>query len=379
MLFIGVVLVAGSLLAQPQDQVADEFSEAFLPERPWETIEVAILLDTSGSMEHLIDAARVKLWDIVNDLTLAEPTPRLRVGLVTFGHQDNPRENGWVKVETDLTEDLDLVSERLFALTADGGAEYVGRVLKVALDDLSWTDAPDALKLIFIAGNEPADQDPEVSFREMSEEAYARGVEVNSIFCGNAQQEQAATWKEVADLARSQFATINHQRGPVVVATPFDEELAELGAAINGTYVAFGEEGRSRQESQAAQDENASNVSVAVAASRAQAKSSPLYSPDWDLVDAVLEEKVSLYDLDSGELPQGLRELSFEELYLHIEALRLEREAMQQKIAELGRQRAEFIARQVEEKGIDDSSAFDGVIRQVIRKKAAEKGFAFPE
>jgi hypothetical protein len=118
---------------------------------------------------------------------------------------------------------------------------------------------------------------------------------------------------------------------------------------------------------------------VAVAASRAQAKSSPLYSPDWDLVDAVLEEKVSLYDLDSGELPQGLRELSFEELYLHIEALRLEREAMQQKIAELGRQRAEFIARQVEEKGIDDSSAFDGVIRQVIRKKAAEKGFAFPE
>jgi hypothetical protein len=36
----------------------------------------AICLDTSGSMDGLIDAARQKIWSIVNDLALATPTPR---------------------------------------------------------------------------------------------------------------------------------------------------------------------------------------------------------------------------------------------------------------------------------------------------------------
>jgi hypothetical protein len=357
----------------------DDFSQAFLPDRPWETIEMAILLDTSGSMQGLIDAARIKLWDVVNDLTLAQPTPRLRVALVTFGHSKSPRATGYVKVETDLTEDLDLVSERLFALTSAGGTEYVGRVLKIALEDLTWTDSHDTLKLVFLAGNEPADQDREVDFRNMSEEAWQRGIEVNSVFCGNGENEQADTWKEIAELARSQFATINHRRGPLMVETPFDAELTELGDAINKTYMPFGETGASRRDVQISQDKNARKVSAAVAASRAQAKSSPLYAPDWDLVRALEDESISLYDLEAGDLPKELRSLSYEELAIRVEQMRLERDELRQQIAELGRKRSQFIAQQAEAKGLDDSWAFDSVLRRVIREKAEEKGFEFPE
>jgi hypothetical protein len=375
-LVAAAVFFGGSAL---HGQAVDDVDSEFLPDSSWGVIDVAILLDTSGSMEHLIDAARVKLWDIVNDLALADPTPRLRVGLVTFGHQDNPHKAGWVKVETDLTEDLDLVSELLFSLTADGGAEYVGRVLQTALQDLSWTEDPSTLKLVFLAGNEPADQDKEVSFRDMAQEAYERGIEVNAIFCGNATDEQAATWKEVAELARSRFATINHRQGAVMVSTPFDEELAELGDRINKTYVPYGESGAKRREMQTAQDENAKSVSVAVAASRAQAKSSPLYAPDWDLVDAVAAEDISLYDLDQGQLPDELRSMSFEELYVYLDEKHLEREELRGRIAELGRKRSEYIAKQSETKGLDDSTAFDGVVRRVIRERAEEKGFTYPE
>ncbi|MHC4652135.1 MAG: hypothetical protein ACYTES_14940 [Planctomycetota bacterium] len=42
------------------------------------TVDLAICLDTSGSMSGLINAARQKLWAIVNELALAEPTPKLR-------------------------------------------------------------------------------------------------------------------------------------------------------------------------------------------------------------------------------------------------------------------------------------------------------------
>jgi hypothetical protein len=377
-LAVVALLTAGAAQAA-EEQPVEDFSASYMPERPWETIEVAILLDTSGSMQHLIDAARIKLWEIVNDLTLAEPTPRLRVALVTFGNGKNPKETGWVKLESNLTDDLDLVSERLFALEAAGGSEYVGRVLKIALENLSWTDAPDTLKLVFLTGNEPADQDPEIDFRAMSEEAYARGIELNSIFCGNAEQEDAETWKEVADLGRSRFATINHRRGPVMIETPYDEELAELGAAINVTYVPYGESGQERRANQRAQDENARKAGVAVAASRAQAKSSPLYAPDWDLVDAVTKETFSLDGIEESELPAELRGKSTSEVHLHLDGLRAEREKLRQRIVELGRKRAEYIAREAKAEGLDDSTAFDGVVRRMIREKAEEKGFEFPE
>ena len=79
-------------------------------------------------MSGLIDAAKQKLWAIVNDLALAEPTPLLRVALLTFGNATATRP-AWLR--DTLTEDLDLVSEKLFELTTNGGDELVGRVLRL--------------------------------------------------------------------------------------------------------------------------------------------------------------------------------------------------------------------------------------------------------
>ena len=74
-------------------------------------IEVALCLDTSGSMKPLIDAARLSLWDIVNDLAQAEPTPVLRVALLGFGGRAEGRQNGWVRVRVPLTEATSRVAE----------------------------------------------------------------------------------------------------------------------------------------------------------------------------------------------------------------------------------------------------------------------------
>jgi hypothetical protein len=65
-----------------------------------------------------------------------------------------------VRKESDLTTDLDAIYAKLFALRTSGGDEYVARVVSVATDDMKWTQAPGALKIIFVAGNEEANQDP---------------------------------------------------------------------------------------------------------------------------------------------------------------------------------------------------------------------------
>ena len=207
-------------------------------------VDLAICLDTSGSMNGLIDAARQNIWTIVNDLALAKPAPKLRIALLTFGNNGHKKEDGWVAVQTPLTEDLDLVSEKLFALTTNGGDEYVGRVLQASLDQLQWTPDQSALKLIVVAGNEGADQDKEVDFRAMCRRAIGDGILVNSIYCGSPADQLAPVWREVATLADGQFASIDHNKGTVVVKTPFDANLTQLSANLNGHLPAVRSEGR---------------------------------------------------------------------------------------------------------------------------------------
>ena len=224
------------------------------------TIDLAICLDVSGSMSGLIDSARAKLWAIVNDLALAKPTPKLRVALLTFGHKTYPQESGWVRVDSNLTDDLDKISERLFALKTNGGTELVGRVVQASLDQLDWSKSKSALKLIIVAGNESADQDKEVDYRVVSKRAIESGCMVNAIYCGNPADPIALSWKDVALRADGSFHAIDHNRGTVSIATPFDKRIAELSTAMNATYIPLGTEGKRGWANQKVQDRNAASL-----------------------------------------------------------------------------------------------------------------------
>src|SRR5262245_30312138 len=163
-------------------------------------IDLAICLDTSGSMEGLIHAARQKIWSVVSELATAKPAPRLRVALLTYGSPGNDAD-GHVVLQTDFTSDLDLVSEKLFALGTNGGDEYVGRVVARALDGLAWSTGR-GLRLVFVAGNESADQDTAKPFREQASRAATRSVVVNAIYCGGADDGDAAGWRELSLLGK---------------------------------------------------------------------------------------------------------------------------------------------------------------------------------
>src|SRR5436309_10930716 len=105
---------------------------AFLPllslaappaEKP-KPVDVVLCLDTSNSMDGLIDSAKRKLWTIVNDLAKIDPAPTLRVALYSYGNDFYDPKTGWVRKDLDLTTDLDEVYKQLFALTTKGGTEY---------------------------------------------------------------------------------------------------------------------------------------------------------------------------------------------------------------------------------------------------------------
>ncbi|HEV3203923.1 MAG TPA: vWA domain-containing protein, partial [Gemmataceae bacterium] len=256
-------------------------------------IDVVICLDVSNSMDGLIGSVKKKLWDIVNDLARAKPMPNLRVGLFSYGNDTYDPKVGWVRKDLDLTHDLDKVSEKLFGLKTLGGTEYVARVCRDAIEQLQWSEDPGALKLIFVCGNEPVDQDKEVHLKDVAEKAVRKGIIINTIYAVRPRYRQEAKgWKDFALMAEGRFAEIDQDRGTVTIATPQDKDLARLSGELNTTYVFYGKEGKEKEANQKKQDANAATAGAPIAAARAVSKSSGVYrQADADLVDKLKADR----------------------------------------------------------------------------------------
>jgi hypothetical protein len=107
-------------------------TETLPPPSKDQTIMLALLLDTSNSMDGLIDQAKSQLWKIVNELAAAKcndgSRPNIKIALYEYGNDNLPASEGYVRQVNGLTDDLDLISEKLFALSTNGGAEFCGCV-----------------------------------------------------------------------------------------------------------------------------------------------------------------------------------------------------------------------------------------------------------
>jgi len=338
-------------------------------------VDVVVLLDTSGSMEDLLDAARARLWDVIGELARMKPTPELRVGLITFGTEAAGEEAGWIAEHSDLTDDLDAVYRDLMALTTEGGEEYVGRALNTALENMSWSLDWNALRIIFVAGNESADQGvDDFDFRVEAGAARERDIIINAVYAGNREQAIVEQWPQVANLGAGSFSAIDPGLSSIQIPTPHDDRLLELNGSLNTTYVPYGPKGMDGLANQVAQDSNASRLGVQSCSSRIVAKGSALYTnASWDLVDASLQEGFTWVSIDLGDLPEELQSMSYDELAGYVESKRSDREAIQGEIQELSSRREAFIKKvRASELAASD---FGEAMKQAIREQAMEKGF----
>lgn len=314
-------------------------------------VQMAILLDTSNSMDGLINQARSQLWKIVNEFTtikLGGKTPRLEVALYEYGNSGLPPQEGFLRQVLPLGTDLDKVSEAMFALRTNGGSEHCGQVIDAATRELVWSGSNKDVKCIFIAGNEPFTQGA-IDFRQACKAAAAKGITVNTIFCGGLEEGVRTFWQEGARLADGSYLNIDQDQVAVVAPTPQDKELATLGAQLNATYLPYGAVAERREAAgrQLAQDANAAKSPSGSAAARTAFKASQLYrNAQWDLVDAVEDGKVKLEDLGNDQLPDALKKMSLPERKARVAQLSADRKAIQAKIAKVDQSRKLHLAEQ---------------------------------
>jgi len=343
------------------------------------SVDLAILLDTSNSMDGLIDQARRQLWTIVGqfaDAKKAGQTPLLRVALFEYGNSGLPATEGYLRQVVPLTDDLDVMSEALFALTTRGGDEYCGQVIDEAVTRLDWSDEPGGYKTIFIAGNEPFNQGG-VDYRSACKRAIEHGVVVNTVHCGAYDTGVSGEWNLGARLAEGESLNIDQDRVVVDIPSPHDKLIIELNTELNATYLWYGKGGGGYGANQEAQDRNAAGLGSSTLVERAAAKSSAGYgNVGRDLVDSVAADAEVLSRVSDADLPEGMAQMTADERAAFVEEKARERAALRTEIQALSDQRDAYVAAERQRLAEDSGAATLGdAVTQAVAKQLARAGF----
>lgn len=377
---------AGLVPFAPRVRACDGDPLPVTPVKEKPRMEVVFVLDTTGSMGGLIDAAKRKIWAIANDLSRAKPSPEIRLGLVAF----RDRGDEYVTKVFDLDADLDRTYARLCGLEAGGGGdgpESVNQALREAVTRLSWTRDEKVLKVVFLVGDAPPhmDYEQDVPFAKTCEEAARAGIVINALRCGGDTTTEKV-WAEIARLAEGTYASLPQEGGSASIATPYDARLAELGSALGGTLVAYGEAKERDAARRKVKDGEglakaaaAPEAASAVAADRAALLARSGILDEADLVEAVASGKVKVEDVAEKELPKEMAGLSLEEKRAYVARKAGEREAIRKEASALEGKRVAFLAEAAKAAAASGKSAFDVEVAKALRAQAAKKGFRFEE
>lgn len=351
-------------------------------QQPQPVVEVVFVLDTTGSMSGLIDAAKNNIWSIARTMASAQPQPDIRIGLVAY----RDRGDDYVTRVVDLSDDLDSMYATLMDFSAGGGGdgpEAVNEALFAAVHNIQWSKDPSAYQVIFLVGDAQPHMDypDDVKYPVTVQAAAAKGIIVNTIQAGD-DPATHAEWVQIAQLSQGAHFKVGQQGDAVAVATPFDADMARLSKELDDTRLFYGdkkaqERARGKVAATEKLNEGGSVGSLAQrAAFNASSSGAKNFLGDSELVEDVASGRVDLAAIDKAELPAPLRDLSTDEQRKLVMVTKGKRDAVSAEIAQLAEQRQQYIEAELS-KDADSSKSLDYQIFGAVKEQAAKKGLSY--
>ena len=306
-------------------------------------VQIALLLDTSSSMDGLVEQARTQLWEMVSEMQIdgqgKERT--VAVSLYQYGNNRLEKADGFIENLTPLTTDLDQVTVKLYSLRTSGGKEYAPMAIKRAVEELDWISDDSVDKLIVIAGNEGFGQGP-VPPADAFKTAGDNDIAVLPIYCANrgASQTAVSSWQSAANLAGTDFESIDPDQEIAKLESPYDAEILEKYRQLQETKIYANGHGQSayRQEAESYLDQGVA-VERAVVQSR--------QSSSTDLVNLYGNGKLD--SVPTAQMPAQLRSKSKKAQKDYLEVQNARQNELKQEIAELNAKREQHIDQRMKE------------------------------
>ncbi|MCB1413582.1 MAG: VWA domain-containing protein [Xanthobacteraceae bacterium] len=345
---------------------------------PRPTVEVAFVLDTTGSMGGLIEGAKRKIWSIATAILDSNPDADIRMGLVAY------RDIGddYVTKTFDLTTDIQDLYARLLETRARGGGDWpesVNEALDVAVNKLQWTQGDAARRIVFLVGDAPPHMDyaQDTKYPATLAVAKQKGIIVNAVQAGAARDTER-TWRDIAQHGNGRFIPIPQDGGQVVVIeTPYDDDIIILQKEINGTVIPYGP--RALRERTASKTRQLSEVAAAAPASASDMasylnkrarRSAEAVTGGGDLVGDVASGRRKLATIKDADLPDSFRTLTPEQRAAVLDKQMTSRKALNAKLAVLVAKRDRYVAEQ-QAKSAPKTSSFDRAVADTLRAQIA--------
>jgi len=345
-------------------------------------VDVVFVLDTTGSMSGLIQAAKEKIWSIASTMASANSAPEIRVGLVAY----RDRGDVYITKVVDLSTDLDTMYATLMDFEAEGGGdgpESVNQALHEAVNTMSWSQHEKAYKVVFLVGDAPPHMDYQDDVKYPVSIAMARNknIVINTIQAGN-NSSTTKGWQQIAQLGQGQYFQVGQAGNAVAISTPFDKKIATLSEKLDDTRLYYGsQEERVKQKHKldAAEKIHAS-ASPESRARRATFNSSKSGDANFlgerELIDDVSSGRVDLSSIDRDELPAAMKTMSATEQKTVISELAERRNSLQNKIRKLAEKRSGYLKKKVKESGAAKDS-LDDKIYSAVRDQAGKLGMTY--
>jgi len=342
-------------------------------------IDVVFVLDTTGSMGGMIEAAKEKIWSIASTMATAQPTPEIRMGLVAY----RDRGDAYVTRVFDLSSDLDSMYAELMDFRADGGGdgpESVNKALHDAVHRMSWSQDGQAYKVLFLVGDAPPHMDyqDDVKYKDTVAVALGKGITINTIQCGK-DGSTKRRWEQIARLADGRYFQVEQSGSAVAVTTPYDKKLAELSKELDATRLYYGDEEEKKQQKRklAAAEKLHTGSSAASRARRATFNASKggesNFLGEGELVEDVARGRVDLADIDHDKLPEPMQSMAPADREALVAKTAERRSELQRQIKDLAGERSGFLEKKRDSiEGVEAS--LDDQIYTTVREQVEAQG-----
>lgn len=344
-------------------------------------VEVAFVLDTTGSMGPLIEGAKRKIWSIATAIVDANPGAEIRMGLVAYRDVGDD----YVTKTFNLTTDIQDLYANLLEFKARGGGDWpesVNEALHVGVTKLSWTQGSEICRIMFLVGDAPPHMDyaQDVKYPEVMRMARERGILVNAVQAGGARDTERV-WREIAQMGNGRYIPIPQDGGHlVIIETPYDREIIELQGEINGTVIPYGPRRQRSDVENKTKQAAAAPASVATEMagymSRNAAKNGgEAITGNGDLVADIAAGRQKLASVKDDELPDTVRGLSAAERQSLIDKQQAARKALNERMAKLVRQRDAHALEQAKKAPKPAADSFDRTVAETLKAQVKAKAF----
>jgi len=197
-------------------------------------IDVAFLLDATGSMADEIDAVKVRIREMISEIAVGEPPPDVRFGIVAY----RDRGDEYVTATYDLTRDIDQIVENLDQIEANGGGDYpesLNQALHAALHELSWDLEAGRSRLVFLIADAPPhlDYPEDYDYREEAQMAQEKGIVVHAIGASGLDEEGERIFTEIAQTTEGSFQWLTYESRYV------DQDGEEVVVVVEGRTATY--------------------------------------------------------------------------------------------------------------------------------------------